>query len=142
MASTSFRNCFQDAAGDCLCCSTRWIAFEDAVWKSPWCGPRICGFSRSAEVVKIFPTGALLKNAFRKPCTLELFSTGTRLGRLPVCVKTYACEEADVRNFTRSAASAGCCDCFGTVRNEPPQLPTLPGTSAMFHLPEVAGAWP
>src|SRR5919199_2974495 len=53
---TSFRNWLQDFAGDCLCCSTRWIAFELAVWMSPWCGPRICGFSFFADVVKILPT--------------------------------------------------------------------------------------
>src|ERR671931_74481 len=73
-ALTSLRNCFHDWAGDCLCCSTRWIALETAVWMSPWWGPRICGFSFRAEVAKIFPTGALLKNGFLKPLTAALFS--------------------------------------------------------------------
>ena len=59
-----------------------------------------------------------------------------------MCLKTYGSDAGEVRNLTRSAASAGCCDCFGTVRNEPPQLPPPPGTGAMFHLPFVAGAWP
>src|SRR5256885_6771681 len=107
MFATSFRNCFHDAADDCLCCSTRWIAFEAAVWKSPWCGPRICGFSFSAEVAKIFPTGALLKNGFRKFCTVLLFSTEISLERFPVCLKTNASDVGEVRNLTRAAASAG-----------------------------------
>ena len=64
---TSLRNCDQDFAGDCFFCSTRWIAFEEAVWIAPCCGPITCGFSRSAEVAKICPTGALLKNGFLKP---------------------------------------------------------------------------
>jgi len=64
--STSLRNCDQDLPGVCFFCSTRWIALLTAVWMSPWCGPRICGFSRRAEVVKICPTGALLKNGFLK----------------------------------------------------------------------------
>ena len=54
---------------------------------SPWCGPRICGFSRSAELAKILPTGALLKNGFLKFWTAGLFSSAVWLGRLPVCLK-------------------------------------------------------
>src|SRR3954449_10134822 len=67
--AASLRNCFHDAAPDCLCCSIRCSALLTAVWMSPWCGPRICGFSFSADVAKIFPTGALLKNGFRNDCT-------------------------------------------------------------------------
>jgi hypothetical protein len=59
-------NCFHDCVGDCLPCSTRWIALLTAVWMSPWCGPVTCGFSFFAEVVKILPTGALLKKGFLK----------------------------------------------------------------------------
>ena len=65
-------------------------AAVEAVWRSPWCGPRICGFSLSAELAKTWPTGALLKNGFLKFWTAALFSSAGWLGRLPVCLKTYA----------------------------------------------------
>src|SRR5262245_63524226 len=109
---------------------------------SPWCGPRICGFSLSAELAKILPTGALLKNGFLKFWTGRLLSRAVWLGRLPVCLKMAANELGEVRNFTRSAASSWCDDCFGTARNEPPQLPPVPGVAAMSHLPADFGAWP
>src|SRR6266542_3042197 len=40
-----------------------------------------------------------------------------------------------------STAAARCLLCFGTVRNEPPQLPLPPGIVAMSHLPLVCGAF-
>src|SRR5215213_9300851 len=102
MALTSFMNCDQDFAGDCFFCSTRSIACVEAVWMSPWCGPITCGRSRIAEVPKILPTGALLKNGFLKFVTTALLSRAGWLGRLPVCLKTNVCEEGEVRNLTRS----------------------------------------
>ena len=48
----------------------------------------MCGFSFSAELAKILPTGALLKYGIRNYCTVLLFSTGISLERLPVCLKT------------------------------------------------------
>lgn len=32
-----------------------------------------------------------------------------------------------------------CAPCFGTVRNEPPQFPALPGTEVTSHLPASSG---
>jgi hypothetical protein len=93
-------------------------------------------------LAKIWPTGALLKNGFLKFWTGPLFSTAVWLGRLPVFLKMKAREAGEVRNLTRSAASAWCEDCLGTARNDPPQLPPVPGVAAMSHLPFVAGAWP
>src|ERR671937_2540645 len=104
---------------------------------SPWCGPRICGFSFSADVAKILPTGALLKNGLRNDCTALLFSTAGSLERLPVCLKMYSSDAGDVRNLISSHASCWCFDCFGTARKDPPQLPPPPGTAAMFQLPFV-----
>ncbi len=81
------------------------MALVEAVWKSPWCGPRGCGFSFSAELAKILPTGALLKYGLRKLRTALLFSRGTSLGRFPVCLKTYSSDLGEVRNLTSAAAS-------------------------------------
>src|SRR5262249_32382439 len=94
------------------------------------------------ELAKIAPTGAFEKNGLRKFCTALLFSTGVSLERLPVCLKTYSWDAGDVRNLTRSAASAWCDDWLVTERNEPPHLPPPPGTFPISHLPFVAGAWP
>src|SRR5919112_2050980 len=80
---TSLRNCFHDASADCFFCSTRSIARLEAVWMSPWFGPVICGFSFFAEVVKICPTGALLKKGFLNVETALLEYSAGWLGRLP-----------------------------------------------------------
>ena len=70
---TSLRNCVHDFAGVCLCCSTRSNGVRGRrSGCPPWCGPRICGFSLSAELAKILPTGALLKNGFLKFWTAGL----------------------------------------------------------------------
>src|SRR3954470_19404623 len=142
MFPTSLRNCDQACVGVCFFCSTRWNACEAAFWKSPWCGPSTCGRSFRAEVAKALPTGAFEKNGFLNDWTALLLRSADWLRRLPVCLKIAASEAGDVRYLIRSAASAWCCDCFGTERNEPPQLPPLLGTAAMSHLPFVARAWP
>ncbi len=90
MFLTSLRNWAHDFAGVDLCCWTRSKAAVEAVWRSVWWGPRICGFSLSAELAKTWPTGALLKNGFLKFWTGALFSSAVWLGRLPVFLKTYA----------------------------------------------------
>ena len=106
MFLTSLRNWAHDFAGVDLCCWTRSKAAVEAVWRSVWWGPRICGFSLSAELAKTWPTGALLKNGFLKFWTGALFSSAVWLGRLPVFLKTAASEAGEVRNLTRSAASS------------------------------------
>src|SRR5215510_1754540 len=104
---------------------------------SPW----YCGFKLIADSPKILPVCASLKNGFLKPSTLGSCIAGIADGKLPTSLNTRTCCAGAVRNAASSYASLGCLVCAGTVSHEPPQLPAPPGTAAMFHLPDVPGAF-
>src|SRR3954470_24066352 len=64
----------------------------------------------------------------------------TWLGKFPVVLNALSCCSGMVSHAASSAASFGCLLCFGTVRNEPPQLPAPPGNAAVTaHLSSFSG---
>ena len=64
-------------------------------------------------------------------------------GKLPIARNTLACCSGAVSQAASAVASAGCSVCFGTLSQEPPQLPPWPGTVATSHCPaaEAACSW-
>ena len=56
--------------------------------------------------------------------------------------KALTCCSGAVIQAANSLASSGCSDCFGTIRNEPPQLPPPPGKTLAKSQPLTPSALP
>src|SRR4051794_10347086 len=95
--------------------------------------------SSSAVLAKMTPVGWLLKNGSLKLVKFGSVQMAGCAGRLPTFLKIVRACAGLVTQLMNSHAAAWFLLCAGIVRNEPPQLPPLPGMSATFHLPLVAG---
>src|SRR5690606_1897825 len=118
-------------------------------WRSASSGPLNCATTPSAREARISPTGALLKNfvSSLSPVTPGSDCASSTPGKVPAAWKEATSCLAWLSQSASSAASLGCFDEVGTVRNVPPQFDAPPGkTSAksqpLVASPPPASTWP
>src|SRR5918997_764192 len=109
-------------------------------WMIESSGPLNCGTTPSARRLRISPTGAFPKKVLSSffPVTAGSVWAATVLGKVPAAWKADACCSGWVSHSASAAASAGCLEVLGTVRNEPPQLAAPPGNTSAKSQPVLA----